>query len=908
MKRVKKRLISVLLVVMVILQTVCTYATSARAGSVSGFIPEEVINGGQYKEIPVYFEGNEVEVFRKFLRKYNDTAENDNERFDISGIATFRVKAYAYRAGSAIKLGTYIECLGNDGNWFRMNWRDREDQVSSEILKDFLAGKQELSINIDDIVFSVPNENKEELRVIFYMTASTGGRFDRDTERGVEFNTIPESGVEITRTVTEVVGEKNVWDVEIKLEGEGEEITTKSSTDVVLVLDTSQNMKKVNKDTTIGEYVEDSAKKLIDMLIQDSNINVGLVSFGGLKSEEIDVIPAEGMKYYDSNWNPVYIKKEDKIDKDSWASVTTDVALSRDADILKLKVEELMSEGNLTGGSPISLGLVEAAKMLENSDVSNKVIILVTGGEASFKTNGEGNGTYEYNNNPNWKEELKLNTIKAADKAHEVVKGLKIFTINLGTSDDDYAKHILEECATNKTDYVYQVDDTDQPLDVLVGKVGNTVKEDISSTAKLSETLLPNIKIKNENGIISDSVKKVELIDNEAGTTAEVDWSKTSVAITQGIIENVTDRNIEWTIGELKKDVPAILKYRVYMESGVIGQKYNVSENGYVVYRDIDGTTITKEIPNTEIELSWAEINVSTCNNATMEDIPDSETKLWYKVPEDFVPGSMNIGFDTKYDEAKSEVSTTGDKVVKDIIELPNSLNGNKATIIGVLVNESMHSKDTMESTGATITKSPTSVKAMVELPFIDTQITESQNIVQPEGVSNISVQLNFPEKAKDVSYIIDMNNLINDKLGEDYIISYDMDTLKVQIKDMNDDKVLEANSEYIVTKLDGSKIKIDFVNTVNKDDSFAISVYVKSNMNSNIKYGGSDTQTYLSAIKGKIIEIDNSIMARPKIEDVVLEDGTTQEVYSDEDVVMDSKDGEMSKISLVYTEIPYIG
>ncbi len=184
MKKLKRKILAFLLTFAIISQALIVYADTTLIGGV----PSEVANADHFKEIPIYYKGERVEVFQEYLRKYNDTAVNENEKFDIKGTATFKVKAYAYQTGNEVKLGTYIQCLGEDGNWFEMNWRDREDQVSTSALQGYIKGSQSVSITIDNIAFAYPNSNKSDLRLIFKMQASTGGSFQRETAKGVSFN------------------------------------------------------------------------------------------------------------------------------------------------------------------------------------------------------------------------------------------------------------------------------------------------------------------------------------------------------------------------------------------------------------------------------------------------------------------------------------------------------------------------------------------------------------------------------------------------------------------------------------------------------------------------------------------------------------------------------------------------
>ena len=932
MRKLKRRVFAMFMSVMMILQVFSVSAASMEESIPfdEEIIPEEVLNAdGGYKEIPVYFEGKQVHIFEKYLRKYNDTALNENERFDISGVATFRIKAYAYSVGGEVKAGTYIEYLNDYGRWEKMNWRDREEQISGKPAEDFMNGKTDLSLTIEDITFILPDSNPDDRRVVFHMKSSLGNEFDRPTEKNVEFNQIdkedeekptptpiptstptqtpmptPEPGdLKITRKVTEVVDEKNVWEVEVKVEGEKK--SEKLPTDVVLVLDRSGSMSNKINDVPRGDYVKKAAEKLVDDLLKEDNIRIGIVSFGGSKDYQFNgKVPAQGVKYYDNDWNPSYLKTENK-EYEEWAECSVHNDFTRDPAMLQHSLDGALHEVARYGGTPISLGMVEAGLMLERNTGVNKVMIVITDGQATFMRDGTGPGDADViDHNGNWPEKTAEDTILVANQAKARMETLKVFTVAAGADIKETDKQMLKACATQSQEYYYEANDSQDSLDGVMDKIAETVKINVASNTVLEEKLTSNLKIQAPDADINSKIKIVAIEDPVAGTTEPVDWKETSIAITQGSIGNVDNTGMKWNIGDLDNQTPAILKYRIYMESGVIGKKYDVTKNSKLKYIDKDKKYVTKLVPNSKVSLSWAKLNMSTYDNRTKTTVPGSELTIWQKVPKDYVAGNMTINYKLKYNSSDFEIDTKGDKTVGESVKLPMASTGKPTEIVGVLVDGDMYSVDKMNADGAQIVQSPTKIKSLVNEPEISSETNSTNNFVQPEGISNISSTLKITSKSKDISYTIDPRVLVNATLDGTRLMNYDFGKAVVQVTKLgSEDKLLVKDTDYTVDKLSANNIKINFSGVVEKGTQFKLDIYVPTKINQGINYGGTGSNTYLKIFNGTTIQIDTIITTTTKIEDITLEDGTIKEVYA-KPVTISSVDKPDNKITLTFTEI----
>ena len=128
---------------------------------------------------------------------------------------------------------------------------------------------------------------------------------------------------------------------------------------------------------------------------------------------------------------------------------------------------------------------------------------------------------------------------------------------------------------------------------------------------------------------------------------------------------------------------------------------------------------------------------------------------------------------------------------------------------------------------------------------------TDATNYIQPEGVTNVSVDIKFDEKCRDIIYSIDLTTLINEKLFTDTLMSYTLkDALgnpasKIQIKKLGASPSI-IESKYYKQSVNGNKLVIEFNKYddvtngpfyAEKNDEYSVNIYIPTKMGTSIKY-----------------------------------------------------------------------
>ena len=122
-------------------------------------------------------------------------------------------------------------------------------------------------------------------------------------------------------------------------------------------------------------------------------------------------------------------------------------------------------------------------------------------------------------------------------------------------------------------------------------------------------------------------------------------------------------------------------------------------------------------------------------------------------------------------------------------------------------------------------------------------------NYIQPEGVTNVSVDIEFNEKCRDISYSIDLEPLIDKELDGDALMSYLLKNdegnpaSKIQIKKLGASPSI-LDSKYYKQSVNGKKLIIEF-NKYNGDDPFyaekndkySVNIYIPTKMGTSINY-----------------------------------------------------------------------
>lgn len=906
--RIKKNiLISLLLVLVMILQINVVLGTDSMTLN----LPNDVANSGSYLMVPIRFKGNPIPSsgeFSTFLRKFNDSSPNANERFDISGIATFKVQAYAYKTGDNIKLGTQIYCLGTDGNWINMGWRDREDQLSSSDLAKFLQTGNDLYIDITDIEFTLPNQNASERHVKFKMKASTGGEFERQSSQMIQFAT--KDQLNITRNVREVANAKNVWEVELKVEGTAKPV--QQDTKIVVVLDRSASMNEAGQQDKIpicrpliplfhihsskcysnnqtrAQLVNTASQTLVKSLASLNQTEVAVVSFGGTNS-----FTGKGAEHYKlETWEPFAQNNTDLNGYYSNYKVETDFTNNKNT----LTTAVFNAMNNISGGTPMSLGLIKAATMLKDSDATNKIIILLSDGEPTYLRDGSGPGNRSYSY---WNTKID-DDLKDASNQIKNQEGIKLYTIAAGRSIGASGIALLKECSSGN-EYSYQADDTSIALDSVMNSISTVIINEIANGVQLSDTLTSNLTIvlPETNAVSQAKIVSHEQMDSE-------DWINTSALISQGQLKTVDSKHLLWDIGNLDATKPAIIRYRISLSAGKLGQEYFISGQSSLKYMNDTGDEQILSFPNSKIKASWAQIAVDSYTYLDGE-IPSDNSHfiIWKKIPSNFVTpenptaSTLKIGIKSKFNTASAEIDSTGNTTIKDHALLSQSDTTHQNTqLVDVLVNTQNYGS--VEATdNIPLTDVVTHLNLYFGDPTLNASIGTHYNLIQPQGISNIGADILFNTKSRDVSYTVDISDLANTTLNGNKLMNYNLLKASCTVKDLISDSSLDSNS-YEITKT-ATQLTITFKNVIEQHSNYGISIYIPTTMGTNIVYGGPTNYTYLKHFLNTYGTVKASITTYPKLEETLLPSGKIDEIYSTLPLTT------INNINMLYIEIATI-
>lgn len=153
-------------------------------------------------------------------------------------------------------------------------------------------------------------------------------------------------------------------------------------------------------------------------------------------------------------------------------------------------------------------------------------------------------------------------------------------------------------------------------------------------------------------------------------------------------------------------------------------------------------------------------------------------------------------------------------------------------------------------------------------IPAIVTPVwADGTNFIQPEGLTNVDVEIDFDKKVKDISYTLDFSGLKSDELnGKKIIEKYDLSQIKVQIFEIGTPDTLVSDTQYTIV-LDPSpnpdKIRINFNDSTSTTPFYAeegskyrIKMYIPTTIGSEIQYGLKplETETTSNSYVAKIV------------------------------------------------------
>ena len=431
-----------------------------------------------------------------------------------------------------------------------------------------------------------------------------------------------ENGITISKDVVKYDSDKGEYEIELKVKGSSEKIQDTKPLDVVLVMDTSNNMKNIIRNA------KEAAKNVVDKLITNNtakNVKMSIVSFADKGNKEI--------------------------------------ALTNNANDLKNAIAKL----NAAGGAFTQNGIEVASDILNNAPANHKkVMILVSNGEPniasgihpdfgdkdkgfyrisdpSIKRDGYeqwygdaeywygkgykvgawnylvwlrnglfGNGTKKTQGRGHisWPYELMDEyfnnaTIKAAEK---IKQNTEIITVGIGIKDNRLAKLIMNNLATSGK--YLETDSTGSELD------------------KLLDSIAEKFKNKVYEGVITDPMS--EYVDYVEGT-ASLEGSKKDAVIA---LENKTIKVTNVVLGDKEE---LILRYKVKLKDNWKDGEFHPSNGETTLVPSSKGTSIKFNVPEVKadaaktlvtIKKQWLGDKVPASVNAVKFNIKANGTAL----------------------------------------------------------------------------------------------------------------------------------------------------------------------------------------------------------------------------------------------------------------------------------------
>ena len=856
MKRIKRRIVGILLSIMMTLQLCNVFAATAIER-----ITSEVkdANGG-YRKIPVIYNNSEVSEITVSLHKSNTTAVNENERFNISCTANFYVDAYIYKTGDNLKIGTLFTYKNDKGEWVQ-DWLDQSGQVGSD--SDWLTN--DYKVTVDKINFMELTSEAHNTRVTFKTAVNGGakGSFERFSSSNVAASSIDvvvvtQDGLTVTKTA-KALAAKNVWEIEVKVEGRNTVVD--KATDVVLVLDQSSSMnlgiESTNKTLkcTKEEHKHTDSCKTLKCTRNHRHTNSCYTLQCG-KEEHThrgDCYNSYTLKCTENHehilpdysvTDSCYITRADLVKDASFdfldalsekegvnVSVVTYASSATTITNSDLKAGIESAYSKYSQGTNTANGINTAADILGKSSAANKMMVVLSDGESNSG-----------------------NSKDAATAAKK--QGCIIYTIGAGIANGSSGANELTNCAsvdtvTNKTKF-FLAADSSAALNSVFTEIAAEIQE-AGSQCEMSDALSNEFQIVMDSSLSNYGAEKVAVDSIDSAN-----WSNKNIIYTQGEILNTTSKQVKWDIGKLSEDVPAIIRYRVNMTSGALGVAYPISASSQIDYLDSTGASKTLSIPEIKKKALWAGIkfdiySVDSEKKTETRVHAGSSASAWLKVPEDptQIP-NLKVNLDTKVNSTTLEIEATGDKT---LAELSCELVGDTVDdILGVRVGSSAdanaYRKDAILAIPNVDNTLPTG-HGEIELKAT---IEKGYNVIQPEGITNVGTEVKFDKYTKDITFKIDVQSLIDETMGSSNLMKFDMTKAQVGVEKLvsvdgttgkKTWSPIDRDYYAMVTPLEGDKeITVEFNKegtsnafTCNSGETYRITVYIPTNMEGTVAY-----------------------------------------------------------------------
>lgn len=337
-------------------------------------------------------------------------------------------------------------------------------------------------------------------------------------------------------------------EVILQLQVTNEEIATKPTGEIMLVLDNSDSMKDAVSDTKVRkDLIFESAKTLISNLLENNtNLKIGIVSF----STNTD------------------ITKEATIED---ANIISE--LSSDATTLTNAISNIKTNGPRTN---LQAGLLLASQQFTQTD-NNKYLIVLTDGVPNVAIGS---------NNPYYSDEVINQTNEQLQTLES--QGIHIITMLTGITDENYVPtgvtksfgQIINEVFGTQTNPTagnfYYITDTE---------IEKTIMNDIYNFLIPTQKSLTNITI--VDYFPEEIVKNFEF-----AYVADTNIGNISASI------DTTTNSITWTIPELAQGQTATVQYKLKLkenfDSSIVDKILNTNQKVDINYTDLNDEEQTK--------------------------------------------------------------------------------------------------------------------------------------------------------------------------------------------------------------------------------------------------------------------------------------------------------------------------
>ena len=435
-----------------------------------------------------------------------------------------------------------------------------------------------------------------------------------------------ENGITISKNIVNYDKKTGVYDIELKVKGSSEKIQDTKPLDVVLVMDTSNNMKNI-----IGNARE-AAKNVVDKLITNNtakNVKMSIVSFADKGKKEIALTNnANDLKNAIAKLNA-----SGGAFTQNGIEVASDILNKAPANNKKVMILVSNGEPNIANGIHPDFGekekkfsrIYKPTDKLEgyeqwygdlyywhgkgyNKDERNYLVWLRNGlfGNGTKETQGKGHISWpyelmdEYFNNA---------TIKAAEK---IKQNTEIITVGIGIKNNRLAKLIMNNLATSGK--YLETDSTGSELDKLLDSIAEKFKSKVYEgviTDPMSEYVdyvedsatldgkKDGVDYKIENNILK--VTNVVLGDNEELTLKyqvklKDNWKDGEFHPANGettLTPTPTEKPMMFNVPKLRADAAYVsIKFEKMwigeVPTGVESVNFIISANGEVIKNNIN--------------------------------------------------------------------------------------------------------------------------------------------------------------------------------------------------------------------------------------------------------------------------------------------------------------------------------